>query len=392
MIARTLQATVESALKRFPVVALLGPRQVGKTTLAGTVAENATTDVLHLDLERPSHVARLADPELYLGRHRDSLVILDEVQRLPNVFPVLRALVDADRRPGRFLVLGSASPDLLKQSSETLAGRIIYLELGPLTLEEVGRTQENLMRLWLRGGYPGSFLADSEGESLEWRTEFVRTYLERDVPALGINLQPEALRRFWRMLAHRHGQVWNASELARSLGVSAPTASSYLDLLVGTFLARRLEPNQSNLGKRLVKSPKVYLRDSGLLHALLAIPDLEELHGHPILGASWEGFIIEQLLTMTRPRDANFYRTAAGAELDLVVKADRRPLVGYEMKYSLEPSLSKGFWNSIADLAIEETCVVYPGEVAWPLRDGVEVVPALHLANNRTGASSLTDT
>lgn len=383
MIARTLQATVEAALDRFPVVTLLGPRQVGKTTLARTVAENASVDVLHLDLELPSHVARLADPELYLGRHAESLVVLDEVQRLPDIFPVLRALVDKDRRPGRFLLLGSASPDLVKQSSETLAGRIRYLELAPLTLEEVGRSQENLLRLWLRGGFPGSYLAASDEESLEWRLEFVRTYLERDVPALGIKLQPAALRRFWRMLAHRHGQLWNASELARSLGVSPPTAASYLDLLAGTFLARRLESHQANLGKRLVKSPKVYLRDSGLLHALLAIPDLEELHGHPVLGASWEGFLIEQLLNMTQPRDATFYRTAAGAELDLIVKEDKRPLVGYEMKYSLEPALSKGFWNSVTDLGIDKAYVVYPGEEAWPLRPGVEVVPATGIGGSK---------
>src|SRR5690606_20580990 len=225
-------------------------------------------------------------------------------------------------------------------------GRIRFLEMTPLTLDEVGRTQDNLMRLWQRGGFPDSYLADSDQASLERRVEFVRTYLERDVPALGINLKAEALRRFWRMLAHRHGQLWNASELARSLGVTPPTATSYLDLLVGTFLARRLEPHRVNLGKRLVKSPKVYLRDTGLLHALLGIPDLDELHGHPILGASWEGFLIEQLLSMTQPRDATFYRTSAGAELDLVVKAEKQRLIGYEMKYSLEPTLSKGFWNS----------------------------------------------
>lgn len=376
MIARRLQPDVERALTRFPVVALLGPRQVGKTTLAVAVAGNSTREVLHLDLELPSHVARLADPELYLGRHRESLVILDEVQRLPEIFPVLRALVDTDRRPGRFLLLGSASPQLMRQSSETLAGRIRYLELTPLTLDEVGRSQENLLRLWLRGGFPGSFLADSDEQSLEWRTEFIRTYLERDVPALGINLQPESLRRFWRMLAHRHGQLWNASELARSLGVSPPTATSYLDLLIGTFLTRRLEPHQANLGKRLVKSPKVYLRDSGLLHALLGIPDLDQLHGNPILGASWEGFLIEQLLSISQPRDATFYRTSAGAELDLVVKMDRRPLTGYEMKYSLAPTVSKGFWNSVEDLGIQRAYVVYPGEDAWPLNEGVEVVPA----------------
>lgn len=384
MIERTLRSDVEVSLERFPVVALLGSRQVGKTTLARSVAQDFAGDVLHLDLERPSDVARLADPELYLSRHTDALVVLDEVQQMPELFPVLRALVDENRRPGRFLLLGSASPDLVKQSSETLAGRVRYLELAPLTLEEVGRSQENLMRLWLRGGFPGSYLAQSDEASFEWRVEFIHTYLERDVPALGINLQPAALRRFWRMLAHRHSQLWNASELARSLGVSPPTATTYLDLLEGTFLARRLEPQQVNLGKRLVKSPKVYLRDSGLLHALLAVTDLDELQGHPILGASWEGFLIEQLLSMIRPRDATFYRTAAGAELDLIVKEDKRSPVGYEMKYSLDPHLSKGFWNSLEDVGLDEAYVVYPGDEAWPLRKGVEVVPAVGIGRSPT--------
>ncbi len=375
-VSRRLQAEVERALTRFPVVALLGPRQVGKTTLAADVAERSKLDVLRLDLELPSHVARLADPELYLGRYSGALVVLDEIQRVPELFPVLRALVDADRRPGRFLLLGSASPDLLRQSVETLAGRIRYLELAPFTLDEVGRTQENMLRLWLRGGFPGSYLADSDEESLEWRAEFIRTYLERDVPALGIGLGPEPLRRFWRMLAHRHGQLWNASEMGRNLGVSPPTAASYLDILVGTLLARRLEPYQTNLGKRLVKSPKVYLRDPGLLHALLGVADLDDLQGHPIVGASWEGFLIEQLLTIRQPRDAAFYRTAAGAELDLVVSGERRRKVGYEMKYSSAPAVAKGFWQSLEDLEIDTASVLYPGDERWPLRPGVEVVPA----------------
>ncbi len=375
-VSRRLQAEVERALTRFPVVALLGPRQVGKTTLAADVAERSKLDVLRLDLELPSHVARLADPELYLGRYSGALVVLDEIQRVPELFPVLRALVDADRRPGRFLLLGSASPDLLRRSVETLAGRIRYLELAPFTLDEVGRTQENMLRLWLRGGFPGSYLADSDEESLEWRAEFIRTYLERDVPALGIGLGPEPLRRFWRMLAHRHGQLWNASEMGRNLGVSPPTAASYLDILVGTLLARRLEPYQTNLGKRLVKSPKVYLRDPGLLHALLGVADLDDLQGHPIVGASWEGFLIEQLLTIRQPRDAAFYRTAAGAELDLVVSGERRRKVGYEMKYSSAPAVAKGFWQSLEDLEIETASVLCPGEERWPLRPGVEVVPA----------------
>lgn len=382
MIERLARHQVESALTRFPVVALIGPRQVGKTTLAHEIAGGTTKYVVHLDLERPSHAARLADAELYLEQHQDALVVLDEVQRMPELFPILRALVDAHRVPGRFLLLGSASPDLVRGASESLAGRIRYVELTPLTLEEVGRTRDNVHRLWLRGGYPDSFLAESDEASMEWRRAFVRTFLERDVPALGLKLAAESLRRFWRMVAHRHGQLWNASELGRSLGVSPPTVVRYLDVLVGTYLARRLEPLPANLGKRLVKSPKVYLRDSGLLHALLDIPDLDALYGHPVVGASWEGFLVEQVLAMTPHDDACFYRTAAGAEVDLLVRSGADAWRAYEMKFSLAPKPARGFWNAIADLHPMEAQVVYPGDEAWELPEGVRVVPAVRVAED----------
>ena len=381
MIRRRIAPKVLDALRRFPVVALIGPRQVGKTTLALEVAKQAGRPIVHLDLERPSHVARLAEPELYLEQHEGALVVLDEVQRVPELFPVLRALVDARRTPGRFLILGSASPDLLRQSSESLAGRIRYFELAPFTLDEVGHVPDVVRRLWLRGGFPPSFLAESDADSLEWRAAFVRTFLERDVPSLGFAFPPERLRRFWQMVAHRHAQLWNASELGRSLGVSPPTVSAYIDLLTGMFVTRRLEPLHANVGKRLVKSPKVYVRDSGLLHALLGLRDHDDLHGHPVVGASWEGFLIEQVVSIGPYDDACFYRTAAGAELDLVVRRADGRRTAFEMKYSAAPTVTRGFWSGLADLEIDHAHVLYPGDEAWPLTEQVRVQPAQRLAD-----------
>jgi uncharacterized protein len=380
MIRRALQAQVERALTRHPVVGLLGPRQVGKTTLAKEVAAHARRGVVHLDLERPSDLARLADPELYLERHVEDLVVIDEVQRRPDLFPVLRALVDAGRKPGRFLVLGSASPELLRQASESLAGRVRYLELGPLTLDEVGRSRENLDRLWLRGGFPESFLAESDEASLEWRQAFAATFLERDLASLAPGLPSERVRRFWQMLAHRHGQLWNASDLARGLGVSPPTVASYADLLVGSFMVRRLEPYHANVGKRLVKSPKLFLRDSGILHALLGIGDHDDLLGHPVVGASWEGFLMEQVLALVPHDDACFYRTAAGAEIDLILRARGR-WHAYEMKHTVAPQPTKGFWTALADLEIEEARVLHAGADTWPLTEHVTAQAALEVGS-----------
>ena len=381
MIRRLARDRIHESLRRFPVVGILGPRQVGKTTLAKAVAAEADRPVVYLDLERPSHVARLADPELYLEGIADALVVIDEVQRRPDLFPVLRSLVDDRRAPGRFLVLGSASPDLLRQSSESLAGRVAFHELTPLTIEEVGRTRENLERLWLRGGFPDSYLADDDAASLAWRRAVVATFLERDLAELGPRLPAERVRRFWQMTAHRHGQLWNASDLARGLGVTPPTVASYADLLVGAFMLRRLEPYHANVGKRLVKSPKLYLRDSGLLHALLGIAHRDDLLGHPIVGASWEGFLVEQVLALEPHTEACFYRTAAGAEIDLVLRRGTGAAWrAYEMKLTTSPRPARGFWSALEDLRVEEAVVLHAGSEAWPLRHDVVALPALQVS------------
>jgi predicted AAA+ superfamily ATPase len=323
MLRRQAQATVQSRLRDFPAVALLGSRQVGKTTLAKQIVAELDGAATYLDLELPSDLARLADPETYLERHADRLVVLDEVQRKPELFPVLRGLIDRRRTPGRFLILGSASPHLLRQSSETLAGRIALVDLSPITLTEVPMPPEaglSWQRLWDRGGYPDSLLARTSAVSRTWRDAFIRSYLERDLPSLGIRVPSTQLRRFWQMLAHWHGELWNASAFARNFDVSAPTVRHYLDILSDTFVARQLQPLHSNLKKRIVKSPKVYVRDSGILHSLLGIQDLEALYGHPKIGASFEGFAIEQILALLPPEvDASFFRTHAGDELDLVL-------------------------------------------------------------------------
>ncbi len=382
MIRRRLEPVLLASLRRFPVAGLVGARQVGKTTLAHAVARRVGRAV-YLDLERPSDAARLADPELYLEPLADRLVILDEIQRSPALFPVLRSLVDARRRNGRFLVLGSASPDLSRQTSESLAGRIIYRELMPLTLDEIGaRTRTTLTALWNRGGFPGSYLAPSDARSVEWREAFIDTHLQRDLPTLGVRVPAAALRRFWEMLAHFHGQIWNASKIAASLGVTAPTAKHYLDTLQDTFMVRVLPPFAANLKKRLVKSPKVYLRDSGLLHALLRIGDCDQLLGHPIAGASWEGWVIEQALAADGGRSgACFYRTAAGAEIDLVLERPRGRRLAFEVKLGSAPSPSRGFWSGLGDLKPSAAFVVYPGKERYPLARGVEALPVSMFAD-----------
>lgn len=382
MIRRHLEPVLLALLRRFPVVGLIGARQVGKTTVARAVARRVGRAV-YLDLERPSDAARLADPELYLEPLADRLVVLDEIQRNPALFPVLRSLVDARRRNGRFLVLGSASPDLSRQTSESLAGRIIYRELMPITLDEVGaRARTTLTASWNRGGFPRSYLAPSEARSVEWREAFIDTHLQRDLPALGVRVPAAALRRFWEMLAHFHGQVWNASKIAASLGVTAPTAKHYLDTLQDTFMVRVLRPFAANLKKRLVKSPKVYLRDSGLLHALLRIGDSDQLLGHPIAGASWEGWVIEQALAADGGRSgAYFYRTAAGAEIDLVLERPRGRRLAFEIKLASAPSPSRGFWSGLDDLKPTAAFVIYPGTERYSLGHGVEALPVSMLAD-----------
>jgi hypothetical protein len=361
-------------LAEVPAVALLGPRQVGKTTLALEVA--GTRPAVYLDLESEADRAKLAEPELYLSQHADKLVILDEIQRTPQLFRSLRGIIDAGRRrgrgKGRFLVLGSASIDLLKQSSESLAGRIRYLELAPLDAGEVGR--DRLEELWLRGGFPESLLAGSDAASLRWRVDFIRTYLERDVPLLGPRIPAETLRRLWTMLAHQQGGLLNAAALARALAVDGKTVAAYLDLLVDLLLVRRLMPWHGNIRKRLVKSPKVYVRDCGLVHALLGIGDSEALLAHPVAGASWEGLAIESLIgAAPSGTDAYFFRTSAGAEIDLLLQlpSHRQPWA-IEIKRGLAPKVERGFHLACESVRPERRLVVYGGVERFPLADGVE--------------------
>lgn len=377
MLTRQITPELQHALAHFPVTVLVGPRQVGKTTLARTIAA-ARPGTEYLDLERPSDLARLQDPERYLASRADRLVVLDEVQRLPDLFPLLRALVDDNRHPGRFLLLGSATPDLINRSSESLAGRIRYLEMQPLLLAETGA--DALSTLWLRGGFPDSFLAADDNVSLEWREAFVRTFLERDIPAMGLRMPASTLRRFWQMLAHWHGQLWNASAVAQSLDASPPTANRYLDLLCDAFIARRLLPWQANTGKRLVKAPRVYLRDSGLLHALLNLRTMHDLEGHPAMGASWEGFVVEQVLARLRPVEYGFYRTAAGAEIDLVMRlpGESAP-VAVEIKHSVSPRLSRGFWQALDDLGVQRAWVIHAGQDEYPIEERVTAFPAARI-------------
>jgi hypothetical protein len=369
-------ARIRNALRRSRVVALVGPRQSGKTTLARQILPSDSPN--YFDLEDPVSLARLDEPMTALGRLRGTVVI-DEVQRRLDLFPALRVL--ADRRPlrARFLILGSASPGLLQQSSETLAGRLEVVPLSGFSLAEVGVT--SLDRHWLRGGFPLSFLARSEADSLAWRREFVRTFLERDLPQLGVNIAAAALLRFWTMVAHYHGNVWNAAEPARSLGVSEPTVRRYLDLLTSLFMVRQLQPWHENLGKRQVKSPKVYLRDSGLLHQLLGPRTQGELLAHPKSGASWEGYAIEEILKALQPDEAYFWATHTGAELDLLLFKDGRRL-GVEVKRSDAPRLTPSIRVSMDDLRLEQVIVLYPGTARYTIADRVEAVPLATVAGD----------
>ena len=378
MIPRSLEKKLLDTLSHFPVTALVGSRQVGKTTLAKVVADRCERDVVYLDLELPSDLNKLHSPELYLRNLFDSLVIIDEVQRLPELFPLLRSLVDQHRRAGRFLLLGSASPELIRHSSESLAGRICYHELSPFSLLETGA--DTVDTLWLRGGYPESYLAGSDEQSMVWRREFIATYLERDLPQLGIRIPAAQLRRFWIMLAHSNGQLWNASQLASSMGLSPTTIRRYLDILEDTFIVRQLQPWFVNTGKRLVKSPKIYLRDTGLLHSLLQLDCVDNLLAHPGVGNSWEGFVVEQLLNMMPNNyQAYFYRTSAGAEVDLVF-VDGSNVIAVEVKLSATPKLSRGFWNGFADLKCRKGFVVYPGDERYPVAENVDALPVSELA------------
>ncbi len=393
MIVRRAHKLVEQALARQAAVALIGPRQAGKTTLALEIAKKR--DALYLDLESRADRSKLAEPALFLEAYQDRLVILDEIHRVPELFQDLRGLIDQGRRQGRrtgrFLLLGSASIDLLRQSGESLAGRIEYVEMDPFDILEVAKQDRSRDRLWVRGGFPDSFLAGADAESFAFRTNFIRTYLERDVPQFGRRIPAETLERLWTMLAHGQGTLLNASKLASGLSTTAPTISGYIDLLVDLLLVRRLRPFHTNAGKRLVKSPKIYVRDSGLVHALLGIEDYNVLSGHPIVGASWEGFVIENLLAVTPPRStAGFYRTAAGAEIDLVLELPgRHGLWAIEIKRGLGPGLSRGFHSAREDLKPRRSFIVYSGKDRYPVSASVEAISLEEMASTLASMSNL---
>jgi predicted AAA+ superfamily ATPase len=360
---------ISEGLKRSPIVALLGPRQAGKTTLARMYIEGKKATLF--DLESQPDVQRLQNPELVLGS-LEGLVILDEIQLMPDLFAVLRVLVDRPGNETKYLILGSASPTIIKSVSETLAGRVEFVDLAGFDLAEVG--VEYWEKLWLRGGFPRSFLAENEEDSLAWREAFIRTFLERDIPQLGITIPSTAMRRFWTMLAHYHGQTWNASELARSMGISDKTVRSYLDILSGTFMVRQLQPWYENISKRQVKSPKIYLRDSGLLHALLNLPERLDLLGHPKVGASWEGFALEQTILALQPPEVFFWSTYREGELDLFfLHAGKR--YGIEAKFTEAPKVIQSMRFSLTTLGLEHLWVIYPGSHQYPVDEKITIWP-----------------
>jgi len=388
MIKRRSYQYLVDQLDQFPAVALLGPRQVGKTTLALALATRRES--IYLDLESEVDRQKLDEAELYLSAHQGKLVILDEVQRMPDLFSQLRGIIDKARRSGQksgqFLLLGSASLDLLRQSSESLAGRIAYLELGPIDLTEFKvnkKNQEN--QLWFRGGFPDSLTAINDSQSLSWRRNFVRSYLERDIPQLGPRIPAETLRRFWTMLAHVQGGLLNSASLARGLGVDNKTINRYLDLLVDLMLVRRLRPWHGNTGKRLTKSPKIYIRDSGILHSLLNLPTLEALQEHPVIGASWEGFVIENLLLVIPPQiEVSFYRSSGGAEVDLILEfqsSKGKQTWAIEIKRSLKPKVARGFHSACEELNPQRKLLVYPGDETYPISNSIQVIGYKQLTN-----------
>ena len=382
MIKRHAQTELRRLLEQFPAVAMLGPRQIGKTTLAQQIATLTKPSPVYLDLENPIDLAKLDDPGQYFQTHTDRLIILDEIQRTPGLFQVLRGVIDRRRRAGQqagqFLILGSASLDLLKQSSESLAGRIAYKELTGLTVSEITRKDQET--LWLRGIFPDSFLARDDMASMRWRMNFISTYLERDVPQLGPRIPAVTLRRLWTMLAHNQGEQLNLSKLAGGLDVSVPTVTRYIELLEDLLLVRTLRPWASNIKKRLVKAPKVYIRDSGIAHALLHLTTRDDVLGHPVAGASWEGFALENILSVL-PEGATswFYRTAVGAEIDLVIEQGVRQRVAIEIKRSLAPSVSKGFHVGCEDITATRRYIVYPGTEQYPVSNGVTVMPLVDM-------------
>lgn len=358
----------------FPAVVIVGPRQVGKTSLARHIADQLPRPSLYIDLEIPEERALLSEPTLFLEQHRDQTVILDEVQRLPDLFPVLRGLIDRARHPGRFILLGSASPELIRDTSESLAGRVAYFELPPFLYGEIAAVSD-YREHWLRGGFPESLLSEDDRRSAQWRQNFVRTYLERDLPLLGLRADPIVVEKLWTMVAHNHAQLLNMQALAGSLGLAVNTIRRYLDFLESAYLIRRLQPFYANVGKRIVKTPKVYIRDSGILHTLLGVPDFDRLQRHLSLGASWEGYVLQEIAGLARPDDKLFfYRTADGTEADVVIARGGEPEILLEIKHSATPVPSKGFYIAQNDLGTKKNYVVYPLERDYPLSREVQAV------------------
>lgn len=385
MITREAQSEILTLLEEFPAVGLLGPRQVGKTTLSEQISALLDTEPIYLDLESPTAQAKLSDPETYFELHKGKLIILDEVQRVPELFQILRGVIDRRRREGlksgQFLILGSASLELLKQSSETLAGRIAFKELSGLTVSEIAGTDQNQPEsLWLRGGFPDSFLAKTDEASLRWRLNFISTYLEREVPQFGARIPAVTLRRLWTMIAHSQGGQLNLATIGASLDISGPTAKRYIELLEDLLLIRSLRPWFGNVGKRLVKTPKIYIRDSGLVHALLNLTTIDDVLGHPVVGRSWEGFVIENLLS-SLPVGVTpwFYRTSAGAEIDLVIEQNAEKKYAIEIKRSSSPSVSKGFYLGCEDIGATHRFVVYSGKERFPLTKSITAISLIDM-------------
>jgi predicted AAA+ superfamily ATPase len=369
---RSIESLVNEYLNVFPVVAVLGPRQCGKSTLVKMLYQNSAT-CLYLDLQSLDDLNKLREPTLFFQANQDATICLDEIQLVPELFSVLRSEVDRNRRPGRFILLGSASQDLIQKTSESLAGRVGLIELTPFTAEEVEQGENfELHKLWLRGGYPDSYLAPSDRSSVLWRENFLRTYVERDIPQLGFQIPALQLRRLLTMCAHNQGQLFNSSKLGEALGVTYPTIRRYIDLMEQTFIIRSLPPFEKNIKKRLVKSPKIYVRDSGLLHRLLQVDDFNSLMGNPVFGASWEGFVVENIISSLKDCKFSFYRSATGDELDLLIEGGNR-MVAVECKASSAPQVTKGFWSAIETTQPDKTYIIAPISAAYPFKNDVEV-------------------
>ncbi len=373
LIQRKITDEIIDLIKQFPVVGIIGPRQVGKTTLAKYLIKRINNECIYLDLELPEDQNKLSEPQLFLEHHLDKCVILDEIQQIPQLFPILRALIDKKRQPGQYVILGSASPNLLRQSSETLAGRIAFKELTPFNLTEIINYSE-MNAHWFKGGFPQAFLAPEEASYRTWMKNFVQTYLERDLPLMGLTINPALMRRFWTMLAHFHGGVWNASNFAKSLELSVPTINRYLEFLEAAFIINRLQPFYFNIKKRLVKAPKIYIRDSGMLHYLAGIPTFDDLLGNILLGNSWEGYVIEQIRQIVPDEiELYYYRTHNGAESDLVLVKGHKPVACIEIKYAAAPKVSKGFLISVEDLGSNNNFIITPQSDTYPIRNNVLV-------------------